>query len=187
MKDIQEELFGVPVWGVVMEQEHYHVNDYKDLLYKLKDTQPNSAKSNFNGFQTHDMLHTEPVFQEFVPQINSMGNKIVDLFKNRYDYKVAIDSMWGNINGHGGFNMAHIHSGDLSGVFYLQVPKDCESGIVFINPAQRSEAHRIRIPNNRVMPKSLACLFFPSWLEHYVEPNKSQEDRISISFNISKV
>ena len=27
-------------------------------------------------------------------------------------------------------------------------------------------------------------LIFPSWLDHYVEPNESDEDRISISFNV---
>ena len=25
---------------------------------------------------------------------------------------------------------------------------------------------------------------FPSWIEHYVEPNRSDEDRISMAFNI---
>ena len=187
MKEITEQLFGVPVWGMILNDEHYHVNDYIEFLYKLKNSQSSTNKSNFNGYQTHDKLHTEPVFQEFVPQINNYGNLIVDLFNKRYDYKVAIDCMWGNINGNGALNMAHIHSGDISGVFYCKVPEDSDSCIVFVNPAVRSEAHRIRISNHKVKPQQLACLFFPSWLEHYVEPNKSEEDRISISFNISRV
>ena len=33
-------------------------------------------------------------------------------------------------------------------------------------------------------PKPGECILFPSHLEHWVEQNKSTEDRISISFNI---
>ena len=35
------------------------------------------------------------------------------------------------------------------------------------------------VPNTLIM--------FPAWLEHDVEPNQSQEERISISFNIFDV
>ena len=30
-------------------------------------------------------------------------------------------------------------------------------------------------------------LLFPSYLEHFVEPNRSKEERITISFNVSVV
>ena len=33
-------------------------------------------------------------------------------------------------------------------------------------------------------PKEGSMLVFPAYLDHKVEPNKSDEDRISISFNI---
>jgi len=35
-----------------------------------------------------------------------------------------------------------------------------------------------------VQPQNLLLLLFPSWLEHYVEQNMSDESRISLSFNI---
>jgi uncharacterized protein (TIGR02466 family) len=33
-------------------------------------------------------------------------------------------------------------------------------------------------------PKEGDLIMFPSWLRHYVEPSKSNEDRISIAFNL---
>ena len=36
-----------------------------------------------------------------------------------------------------------------------------------------------------IEPQEGMIMFFPSWLEHDVEPSKSDEDRISIAFNVS--
>ena len=36
----------------------------------------------------------------------------------------------------------------------------------------------------RIEPKENMLLYFPGWLEHEVEPNNSNEERISISFNL---
>ena len=40
-----------------------------------------------------------------------------------------------------------------------------------------------KIRNYPVEPSPLSCIIFPSWLSHYVEPNMSDEKRISLSFN----
>lgn len=186
MDEYRDQIFGVPIWGLVLSNEEYHSISYIDFLYRLKKSEPTKNKSNFSGYQTRDNLHQEGIFQEFVPNINNYANLIVDKFNERLDYKVEISSMWGNINGMAAGNFPHIHGGDISGVFYLKVPEN-SGNIVFVNPAVRSESHRIRIKNLSVRPDKLALFLFPSWLEHYVEPNRSDEDRISISFNISEV
>ena len=56
--------------------------------------------------------------------------------------------------------------------------------LVLINPAVRSDGHLLRESNYPITPEKLACIMFPSWLEHYVESNLSNDMRISISFNI---
>ena len=47
--------------------------------------------------------------------------------------------------------------------------------------ANRTELNR-NVAQIKVLEGDL--LIFPSYLPHYVEPNKSDEDRIVISFNI---
>ena len=72
------------------------------------------------------------------------------------------------------------------------MPKDSGS-LIFHDPRPQSEvlsppkkpqesihtAHRVTWT-----PKQNDILFFPSWLQHEVKENNSQEERIVISFNI---
>ena len=104
-----------------------------------------------------------------------------------------ITGMWAVVNGPGSSNRLHNHPFNyLSGVFYLQVPEDSGS-LIFHDPRPQSEvlsppkkqgenlhtAHRVTW-----VPKQNDLLIFPSWLQHEVEINNSQEERIVISFNI---
>jgi len=112
-----------------------------------------------------------------------MSNSIAKDFSERINKEVFIDSMWANINSQYSYNAHHIHSGTLSGVYWISTPEN-SGKLVLVNPAGRSEASRIRIKNYGLTPEPGSCILFPSWLEHYVEPNKNTQDRISISFNI---
>lgn len=186
VNDIRDNILSVPVWGAYLKHLEPNLNEMIEYVYDLKKNYPSHNRSNVNGHQTADDLHTIPVFKPLVDWLNLASNEIVEQFDKRHKYKVQVTSMWCNINQKGSLNYAHVHSGDISGVFYLKVPYN-SGNLVFVNPAQRSEAHRIRIENKAVNSEVLACLLFPSWLEHYVQPNQSDEDRISISFNISEV
>lgn len=187
LNDIKENLFGVPVWSCKFHREELHIHSYLEFLYNLREKEPDrKTRSGQLNYQTNDNLQEEGIFQEFLPLVNGLANDIVDQFKERFDYRVCIKSMWANINGKNASNLPHIHSGDLSGVFYLKVPYN-SGDIVFINPAQRSESHRIRIQNRQISVDPTVCLIFPSWLEHYVTPNQTDEDRVSISFNIGPI
>ena len=186
VNEFKDVLFGVPIWGMYFNNLKDEVDDYIKYLYDLKEINPSNNKSGFTGYQTVDDIHVLDLFKNLVSSIDKVANDIVKDFEDRIKYDVEVTSMWGNINNRYAGNFPHIHSGDLSGVFYLKVPYN-SGDIVFINPAQRSESHRIRVPNYGVQPQELACFIFPSWLEHYVKPNESEKDRISISFNIQEV
>ena len=100
---------------------------------------------------------------------------------------MQLTSSWVNRHKPGDGGAAHSHCNAMySGVMYFQTPRD-SGDIVFINPAQRSESHRIRIQNRQISVDPTVCLIFPSWLEHYVTPNQTDEDRVSISFNIGPI
>lgn len=182
MKNNQHNIFEVPLWGfVIRDQKHQNIN-YTEKILELEQDGYGVKKSNFGGFQTQDNLNTtEPIFKELVEILNDLSNRIAKEYKLRQQLEVT--ELWGNVNRYKDYNSAHIHSGVLSGVFYCKIPP--ESGkLIMCNPAVRSDAHPFRIENFPVVPQELGCIFFPSWLEHYVEPNQSDEPRISISFNI---
>ena len=101
--------------------------------------------------------------------------------------------MWANINPPGGYNRQHLHpNSHFSGVYYIKAPKN-SGQIVFNEP--RSAAHMV-MPRRkegtppshlwrevRVDPLEGRIVIFPAWLWHCVDPNESNEIRISVSFN----
>lgn len=171
------ELFPTPVWGFVLHGEKYHAFDYINEITKLESTDKTVVKSNSGGFQSHDNLHQLPVFAELISTLETIGSDCIQK-------PVIITDMWANINYRNCHNYAHTHGGALSGVFYLEVPPN-SGRLVLCNPAVRSDGHVLRSPNYPIVPENLALIVFPSWLEHYVEPNLSEDRRISISFNFA--
>ena len=103
-----------------------------------------------------------------------------------------------NVNPPGGYNRAHLHPNcTWSGVYYVKTPKNCgvikmkdpRSGAEMVAPKLRE-----RYNHPDTMPKRLwrevsyqpvagRCIMFPAWLIHCVEPNESNDIRISVSFN----
>ena len=106
---------------------------------------------------------------------------------------------WKNINEPNNFNIKHNHPrSDLSGVLWIKTPKN-SGNIVFESPEifnryqeLDSYSDESRLNSNNYMtyyftPKEGRILIFPSKLEHEVKENKSDEDRISYSFNIKLI
>ena len=108
------------------------------------------------------------------------------------DSEPVLGNMWANINPPGGMNRAHQHPNSLwSGVLY-KAPKN--SGHLKIDDPRSSAAmldqtKRKRTSTSRLFrethyePVAGRCIMFPSWLMHCVDPNESNDIRISVSFN----
>ena len=106
---------------------------------------------------------------------------------------------WYNVNRYGDHHAPHTHPGAyLSGTYYVRVPPapanpDAQSArqacISFYDP--RTAANMIALgsePDARaahmVRPSAGTLLMWPSPVQHYVHPNLSEEQRITISFNV---
>ncbi len=119
---------------------------------------------------------------------------------SKYDIK---GDGWININETGTLHMPHVHnSSTFSGVIYIKIPinddnsiKSKSGFIEFLDPRNTVLSFAGEIAEFRnsnvfkekitIMPKEGHLLVFPSFLKHWVYPVKTNEDRISISFNIS--
>jgi len=104
--------------------------------------------------------------------------------------------MWININKPGDFNNKHNHPGsDLSGVFWIKSLQKSGS-LAFYSPNFMTQIHQINsikdeiskklftTPTFDIEPLEGVIVLFPSDLSHAVQKNNSDEDRISVSFNI---
>jgi hypothetical protein len=147
-------------------------------IYNYKKQNPNSInQSNKGGWQSDRHLNQHSIFFP-------LCKKLQDLF---YQFNPNpqgfINMMWGNISLYSNFNAPHIHGSDTypytkySGVIYLKIPPN-SGNIVFMNPLNPGLGLKFAPCENEV-------IFFPSPIQHYVEPNLSQEERISIAFNFN--
>ena len=99
---------------------------------------------------------------------------------------------WMNANPTGGFNAPHSHPGaHWSGVYYIKQP-GVESGnsgmIEFIAP--RADLSHWRILDappfrlkKKIRPEEGELILFPSYLVHWVYPNDTAEERVTLAFN----
>lgn len=179
----QENIFCTPIWGFIFNHEKYQSIDYVQYICEMSQSISSMKKSNFGGWQSCDNLHTHGIFREFSVNLLNLARGVMKEYTNK---EIEIQSMWANVNDKYNYNWHHTHEGELSGVFYLQVPKD-SGRLILVNPTVRSNLRVVSNNNYVIQPQKLACILFPAWLEHYVEPNMSDELRISISFNIGIV
>ena len=153
-----------------------------------------NLRSMQNGWQSPNIIDkVDPKFsQEILKEANSYFYQIDG--KND-TWKLYMDNMWINVTFPGGNNVEHIHPNTfLSGVYYVTTPDSC-GRIGFKHPCSFTEydwkpqyfnhLNKITGPTQYMDTNPHMLYLFPSWLSHYVEPNKSESNRISISFNIS--
>jgi uncharacterized protein (TIGR02466 family) len=140
-------------------------------------------------------IHTEsfPLFMikdSFKQNIDQYLNS----FNKRCNFKWKINACWVNENYYGDFNMPHNHAAlnsQFSGIWYLKCPPN-SGKLVFLNQPTNVDYSilydfiddPLSWVKYFVIPEQYKLILFPSSLVHLVEPNKSNESRISVAFNI---
>ena len=175
------------VWSSVI-----HVVDnaeVKSFVYSLQETNQGRIVSNYNGFQSQDIKSGDcPAIDRLVKLLNDEMNTCANQVGMRH---LEIQNLWININPPNSYNHLHNHVGSvLSGVYYVDATPE-QGNIQF----ERNDNAEYHIPTKVAKEtyytstratyagKTNALYIFPSWLKHSVQGNKSNTDRISISFN----
>jgi len=138
------------------------------------------------GWQSDNLPQNGP-FEILTQQITKNAYKFCENLKNFNFSKVELINMWANINYKGDINWPHNHAGDISGVFYVDVPKN--SGDLVLNSYAYNSYHKLSnylLEKHHVQIKSKNNLLvlFDSNCYHCVTKNLTKKPRISISFNI---
>ena len=176
-------------------------NQYKDELITYvqqeKIKSPGVKRSNAGGWQsTHDYNQKEnnPIKHLIDAQLENYFND-KQIFNNFSTAKM--NSMWINCNNTGDYNHSHNHPGcDFSGVLWLKVPEN-SGNLVFESPFSFQQyklllnySEEFKKSTNAydwfyIEPQEGLMIMFPSHLNHSVTSNKSDQERISVAFNIS--
>ncbi len=190
-------IFPTIIHGIEVENFKDIQNDIIDFAYaeQKKDVEGLNLSNQGGGWHSTNTYHFhENILNKVVIDTLSSYFRDNPTFVNELTY--ALTGLWVNINPKGASNKAHMHPGShLSGAFWIKLPKD-SGGITFQNASSFNCFSEMMVYSNQFKEKNIlfqnyglcpgegAMVLFPSSLYHYVEPNKSDEDRISVSFNI---
>jgi uncharacterized protein (TIGR02466 family) len=143
------------------------------------------------GWQSGQALHQREDFGDLVTCIEHGVSGILRFLRTGDD-QLEITGCWATVLAPGAAHKLHSHPNNyLSGVYYVCTGSGADT-INFHDP--RRQAAVIRPPvveltaenTDQVVVKVRegTLLMFPSYLEHSVDANASEEERVSISFNL---
>lgn len=159
------------------------------LLEELRREGPELAAG--QGWQSERTLHERDEFREFITCVESVAKGILRFLRVGYD-AIEITGCWANVLARGAAHGTHCHPNNfLSGVYYVRTHPGADT-INFHDP--RIQTGIIRPPVVELTADNTdqvvvgvengTLLIFPSYLQHSVDTNRSEQERISISFNI---
>ena len=184
-------MFPTMVWKILLRAElHAAMNGrllalLEELRRDLPPLEPGS------GWQSERDLHQRAELRELGACIRDVAQSVLRFLRIGYD-TFEITGCWATVLARGATHKAHSHPNNfLSGVYYLRTWPGADT-INFHDP--RRQASVIRPPVAEltagntdqvvVRVKNGTLLIFPSYLEHSVDANTGDEERVSISFNL---
>lgn len=119
-----------------------------------------------------------------------LGGKIAEIRKE-YDFVIGFSEVtqsWCNRHYEGGSTLEHTHSfGTFVASCYLKAPPNC-GNIEFKDPLEYHKHSWPVIPElsfyKEVPVASNTVVIFPGWIKHRVQPSRTSEERLVMTFNI---
>ena len=183
-----EEIFPTPIW--IFDNMNLDVDSIKFWAYEEKKKDEGRIISNVGGWQSNDYrtFDNTPLQVLVKYALKESHHIAADLGIPKSER--VLENLWVNINPKYSYNQAHVHpEARLSGVFYVDAPE--KSGDICFTRADGYAMGTAAPLMTRYSsaewcyaPKKNRLLNFPAWLQHHVKANLSDEDRISLSFNI---
>ena len=185
---IKEQFFPTTIYGKDVKLDNQL---FANEIVEWSKKDPGVKKTNVNGWHSQTDMHIKPEYKPLVDELFKMAHQVFN--EEFLDGEPKLGNMWANINPPGGYNKPHVHPNSLfSGVYYIKTPPNCgrlicqdpRPGIQTCMPTRK----KIEIPKYlwrdvHLQPQENRAVIFPAWLWHQVEPNESNDIRISVSFN----
>mgnify|MGYP003338242897 CR=1 FL=1 len=192
--------FLFPRHVIVSDSENF--SNYRDhlinLCYKEREKDPVGVKlSNVGGWQSRsDFIHNSSDFEFLFEDLDAnLEHCMYNEFGISENSNLSILNAWINISGKYNYNSTHTHPlSIIAAVYYVKCPEEC-GDLVFLPDFNDAIDYEFRNDNMReftkmygtytIKPKEGRLVIFPANLLHEVNMNQSNDDRISISFNLS--
>ncbi len=185
------ELFPTPVYTAMIPDFDEYRNDIIDYTRQYKSKYETVQVSNMGGYQSSSDIHQDPDFHSvcnkiwddvLMPACNEMSETFAE---NKFaGTQFSLHNIWFNSNPNGDWNMPHTHPHCFySGVIWVKAPH--ESGELVLHSPHAHSLYGLDHNVWTIPPEEGRVVLFPSNLQHHVSSNTSENERISLSFNIS--
>ena len=181
----------------VFHEYNFNKKDFKknkliDFCYAEKKQNPKGLKrSNRGGWHSRIYnINEDNLISEHLKK--GLGKSVFTTLKQTLQVNVTY---WIMINSPNTYNCSHTHpNSHLSGVFWINAPKN-SGDLKFINPSNFEAYVELHCYVNQFQldtnvyesyiytPTAGKMVSFPSHVTHEVLDNKSNEDRIAVSYN----
>jgi uncharacterized protein (TIGR02466 family) len=193
MKIYRHSIFPSIISEIQCETYNEVKTDMLTWIYEYSLHNTGICVSNRGGWHSTSDMHHQASFDK----IKTYIEEHISVGLLMYNCNFKIDAMWININQKGNYNACHDHPGSiLSGVFWVKSSDNCGK-LTFHSKSSFMEYELIKNIDDDIAksfnyyeefeftPIEGSLVIFPAHLMHDVEPNDSDEDRISISFNLN--
>jgi uncharacterized protein (TIGR02466 family) len=170
-------------------------NDYAERIYQIKKVQDSVHTwkcDTYSSIGSEYKMVDDPVFFNLFQEVK---NRVCEFSKNygieTNEFSINLTDAWFNIASPGQYQEFHIHAyNHFSVVYYVKTPKKC-GNILFRNQEHLIDMMPLPVKKPTLAsyqtvfyePEESNLLIFRSNLNHMVEKNMSDEDRISIAMN----
>lgn len=187
--------WATPVW----ECQVKHIDNFSILEYCLENykNKPGVIRSNKGGWHSG-----EDIITPIPPSLDLLFDNIVQFSKEQTLPHIGVKNLqlgnwWVNVNRPHDYNTPHNHQFSiLSGVYYVSIPNN-NTGNLILHREDNMEyflTSRVKKDNTycnaldiSLTPQESSFYLFPSWVRHSVEKNESNQNRISIAFNLISI
>ena len=189
----QELMWPTPYWHTMIwhfmrsETRVTFNDDFTNYILNEKDNNKSVIKSNRGGWQSELVSSNNENYKPLIDEIVEFVNHLPISQKSK---SFSIPQLWANVNTKGNWNTIHQHGTyHLSGTYYVKVPENCGRlcfrdprpgaiGNLYLNKNfDEGEVRNVKLVEGLLM-------VWPNYLDHFVEPSQTDEERISISFDI---
>jgi len=189
-------------WGPFLFKTQIPLN----LITELKNRGDKTKKThhkNLAGNLNKQNAYTDEDIQWFQSAYAPAFESYLEGFKKYHDKEninfkgYNLQSLWVNYMKAGDYNPRHVHTGDLSFVIFLDVPKKLENenlkfegkssgpGTITFTYGESNRPFWATCSRN-IFPQTGEMYIFPALLNHYVQPFKTKNiTRISVSGNVN--
>src|SRR5437867_3096949 len=184
-------MFPTLVWKLQLAAELHEAMDARILaaVGRMRREAPVLAPG--QGWQSDHALHGAEELQDLVACIDRAVRTILRFLRIGYD-SFEITGCWANVLAKGDAHRVHSHPNNfLSGVYYVRVHEGADT-INLHDPRNQTAIIRapvVELTNENtdqvvVRVNNGTLLLFPAYLQHSVDANQGDQERVSISFNV---